>query len=150
MKYVLAIIIIISFFSCEDNDSSFQWDEDNTPTDSVMKVIISYVYDGDTYLFYHDNSSYKIRLLNVDCFETSLNSRLEEQAHIAGISVDSALALGYKAKYYADSVLSDNEVTLYRGKYSINTDTYERLLRHVEIKGEMFDSLLKAKNLTVY
>ena len=151
MRKFLVILFLPLLFACEDDDPSIYSNNDNEyfPDDSIMNVEVTFVYDGDTFAFYENSVQYKVRVLKIDCFETSKNSRLSDQAEKAGITVDSALTLGIKAREFANSVLNGNEVTLIRDKYAPNTDDYDRLLRIVEINGERYDSLLTDNHLTV-
>ena len=151
MKNILMILLLPLLFACEDDNPSIYSNNDDKyfPEDSIMNVDVTYVYDGDTFAFYENSVQFKVRVLKIDCFETSKNSRLSDQAEKAGISVDSALTLGIKGREYADSVLKGNEVTLIKDKYAPNTDDYDRLLRIVEVNGERYDSLLTEEHLTV-
>jgi endonuclease YncB( thermonuclease family) len=117
--------------------------KDETPTscpvcvnplvDSVARVLVTKVSDGDTFSFIERGEEIKVRVLGIDCFETRHGSRLTEQATAAGISEDSALALGFEAKALADSLLMNEQVELYRDSVEDNFDPFGRLLRHVYV-----------------
>lgn len=136
--------------SCEENRPNLVLSDDDGmefPVDSLIFAKVNFVFDGDTFNSRIDGDNYSVRVLKIDCFETSINDRLREQAKKSGISVDSALTLGKTAKSFADSILRGNEVLLIRDKYAPNTDVYDRLLRIVKINGDRFDSLLIENNL---
>lgn len=142
------IFLIICIFSCEES-SNVSTITNDFPRDTISTAYVLFVYDGDTFRCKIDSKYYNVRLLNVDCFETSINDRLESQAIKAGIPIDSALRLGLDAKKFADSLLDDNEIVLWRKSTDKNVDVYYRLLRNLKVDGMSFDSLLKIRNLTV-
>ncbi len=150
MKTLVFLFITLLFISCEDNQPNLVLnDNDKTvfPEDSIVVSYVNFVYDGDTFNCTINNENYSVRVLKIDCFETSINDRLREQAKKSGISVDSALVLGKMAKDFANQTLKGNFVKLIRDKYAPNIDSYHRLLRIVEIEGDRYDSLLIENNL---
>lgn len=112
-------------------------------------VTCAYVSDGDTWNFYFENEKYPVRVLNIDCFETSINDRLYSQAEETGISIDSALSLGLKAKSLADSLLKGNKVFIKKGFSTSDRDVYDRLLRKCYINGLAYDSIMQTRKLDV-
>ncbi len=118
-------------------------------TADTATVKCSYVSDGDTWNFYFEDVKYPVRVLNIDCFETSVNTRLEGQAEEVGISIDSALALGLTAKSLADSLLKGKQVFIKKGFASDDRDIYNRLLRKCYINGKAYDSIMQYRKLDV-
>ncbi len=135
------------FFSCSENYN--QNVDPNIPTESHLISTVIDISDGDTFSIYYKNQKWKVRVLNVDCFEVSKGTRLTEQANKAGISVDSALKLGLKAKDFAKVTLLNKKVDLLRDYREPNTDIYGRLLRITIIDGLRYDSLIKSLGLAV-
>jgi endonuclease YncB( thermonuclease family) len=127
MKYNI-IILFLLLIGCS---SATEETSGGPALADEAEVTISYVIDGDTYIFYHNRAEYRIRLLGIDCFETFRGERLDGQAEKAGISPDSALALGLMQKHIADSILTGNTVIIRRSDTEPNRDAYDRLLRHV-------------------
>ncbi len=115
-----------------------------SPDDREFNAIVNWVYDGDTFDFKYEGIIHKVRVLNIDCYETQINDRLQEQAKKNKISVDSALALGLAAKEFAIKTLKGKEVLLIRSAQAPNRDVYDRYLRFVKINGKSYDSLIKA------
>lgn len=142
-KVILFISLIL--ISCTENQSD---NSQTSPFDeySIVANVIE-IYDGDTFLAYYKSVKEKVRVLNIDCFETSYGSRLEEQARKNNIPVDSAYKLGLQAKKLADSLLKNNYVTLNRDLSQSNRDVYNRLLRNVIINGMRYDSIIIARKL---
>ncbi len=103
----------------------------NPLLDSSAQVTVSSVTDGDTFSFIERNEKINIRILGIDTYETRHGARLDSQAVHAGITIDSAYVLGIRAKVFADSLLNNRIVLLYRDPKQPNFDTYGRLLRHV-------------------
>lgn len=97
--------------------------------DSVAVVDCIAVSDGDTWKFEIKGEPFAVCVLHVDCFETRHGTRLDGQAAAAGISTDSALALGKLAKALADSLMTGKKVTMVRDYDEDNLDAYGRLLR---------------------
>jgi endonuclease YncB( thermonuclease family) len=152
MKKIIIIFLALLLFSCEENRPNLVLDDDDRtdfPEDSIMVTYVNYVYDGDTFNCTINHEKYDVRVLKIDCFETSVGDRLYDQADKADISVDSALSLGKMAKDFANEHIRGKYVTIIRDKYAPNTDVYHRLLRIVEIDGIRYDSLLIENNLVV-
>ncbi|MCX8055284.1 MAG: hypothetical protein N3A67_06430 [Ignavibacteria bacterium] len=115
-----------------------------SPDDKEFYAIVNWVYDGDTFDYKYEGVLHKVRVLNIDCYETQINDRLKEQARRNKISVDSALALGLAAKEFAIKNLKGKEVLLIRSTQAPNYDVYNRFLRFVKINGMSYDSLIIA------
>lgn len=116
-----------------------------SPDDKEFYAIVNWVYDGDTFDFKYEGVLHKVRVLNIDCYETQINDRLLEQAKRNKISPDSALSLGLAAKEFAIQILKNKEVLLIRSTTAPNRDVYDRYLRFVKVNGMSYDSLIKAK-----
>lgn len=114
-------------------------------TSDSCEVIITRIIDGDTYVFRQNDEEYTIRLLGLDCFETRHGKRLEKQAEKAGISIDSAMTLGKRAKERAINYLLNQKVKIIRDKHERNFDSYNRLLRHVIVRDSSFINILENK-----
>lgn len=141
----LTFLFVFSFQSCEKESAP----NDETPTEEKLTTNVVEITDGDTFAIYYKDKKWKVRVLYVDCFETRRGDRLSEQAKKAGISDDSALVLGKKAKDFATEMLLNKKVDLLRDFSEPNLDVYGRLLRITVINGMRFDSLLKVKGLAV-
>ncbi|MCX7880515.1 MAG: thermonuclease family protein [Ignavibacteria bacterium] len=144
---ILVFIAIILFNSC--NETENPTNNTNIPTEPILITTVIEITDGDTYSIYYKNQKWKVRVLKVDAYETTKGTRLTEQARKAGISIDSALSLGLKAKTFAKITLLNKKAELRRDNSEPNIDSYGRLLRITIIDGMRYDSLLKANGLAV-
>lgn len=64
-----------------------------------LQVTLSRVYDGDTVEIINEkNEKENIRLIGIDCYETSANNRAYKQAYENKISIEQVVAGGTKAK----------------------------------------------------
>lgn len=64
-----------------------------------VPVTLSRVYDGDTIEIINENNQKEnIRLLGIDCYETSTNNRAYKQAYENKIPIEQVVAQGIKAK----------------------------------------------------
>ncbi len=142
------IIPIICYSIVLNGCSYYNNNTEPSPFDkqSATAFVIQ-IYDGDTFLASNGSVREKVRVLNVDCFETVYGTRLDEQAHRNGISADSAYKLGIQAKILADSLLNGKYVVLYKDNNQPDRDVYQRLLRIVEINGMRYDSIIIARRL---
>lgn len=138
-------IFILVFTGCGSDTVTI-----SDPFDSALaEAAVYYVVDGDTFYCSIGSVNGKVRVLDIDTYETSMNDRLRAQAKKAGISADSALALGLAAKSWAISLLQGRNVILKTDPGEDNKDIYGRYLRHVEIDGMRYDSLVFAKGFSV-
>jgi endonuclease YncB( thermonuclease family) len=143
-KLVLKLLFVLILISCNDDTNGNQY-----PFENSMICNVTWVIDGDTFVIDYKSGSFKVRVLNIDCYETTKGERLKSQAEKAGISEDSALILGISAKLFATDLLYDKQVLLTRETDEPNTDVYSRLLRNVEIEGVKYDTLLRGRGLLV-
>jgi endonuclease YncB( thermonuclease family) len=145
LYFLIMFIFLLISNSCQENTN--QPVTTDTPTEAYLLTTVIDISDGDTFSIYYKNQRWKVRVLYVDCFETSRGSRLSDQARRAGISEDSALALGFKAKDFAKKILLNKKVELLRDFKEPNLDTYGRLLRITIVDGMRYDSLLRVNGL---
>lgn len=163
MKQLSLYTSIIAFGLCgillascsEPNNSSWgvnRDDKQSNAPDSLSEATVecSFIADGDTWYYYNNSKKYTVRVLGIDCFETSINDRLADQAERANITKDSALILGLKAKSLADSLLKNQQVLIRKGSSAPNRDSYDRLLRYCLIDStKRYDSIIIARKLDV-
>lgn len=122
----------------------------NPLIDDSSNVVITSVIDGDTYKFTLFKDVFSIRLLDIDCFEVKRTARLQEQTDRKGITLDSALALGYKARDLMDSIINGKSVLIYRDSTQYSFDGFGRLLRHVIYNNINLAEYLKQNGLDVH
>ncbi len=148
MKKFTYILITITLFliSCGEEDPVYP--KPDIP-DSLKYVVPKYIYNGSTFAFVYNDKIIKTKILDIECFESENGIILEEQATRAGISSDSALALGIKAKVLADSLILGKEIKIIRDSTRIDYDSWGRLYRYVEVDGKRFDSIMIERNLIV-
>lgn len=120
----------------------------NPLIDSIAVVHCIGIIDGDTWKFKLQNDIFSVRVLGLDTYETKRNERLTKQAQANGISIDSALHLGMKAKRYADSLLTNQDISIIRDFNEKNFDNYNRLLRNCLVNGVNYAEILINQGLT--
>lgn len=145
--FFLTFLLLTLLYSCEKE--SITTPNEEVPSEASLTTTVVDISDGDTFAIFYKNQKWKVRVLYIDCFETQKNERLKEQAIKAGISLDSALTLGLKAKEFAKNTLFKKKVELRRDFSEPNLDIYGRLLRITIIDGLRYDSLLRVNNLVV-
>lgn len=132
-RFIFTLVSVFFFFGCSEEEPTSCPVCANPLLDSSAVVEVTYITDGDTFEFIERGEDIKVRVLGLDCFETKRGSRLTEQALERGISEDSALALGFQAKYLCDSLLMGEQIEMYRDSAEDNFDSFGRLLRHVYV-----------------
>lgn len=132
MKYLVLILISLSAFSQECP---------NPFTSDTFKVRVERVVDGDTFEFLFQGEPFHVRVLDLDTYESRKGKKFNKQDN--ELSKKEMLALGKKAKHYADSLLKNNEIVLIRDRHNLNLDVYGRLLRRVIFKDKLFDVIMK-------
>lgn len=74
-----------------------------------IPVTLSRVYDGDTIEIVNENNQKEnIRLLGIDCYETSTNNRAYKQAYENKISIEQVVVQGTKAKLALIEIFKTN------------------------------------------
>ena len=126
------ILFLLSPGSPSANDTSCK----NPLIDSTAIVHCIGIVDGDTWKFQLKNDIFSVRVIGLDTYETKHNERLSKQAQANGISIDSAYTLGLKAKHYADSLLTNQDILIIRDFKEKNFDSYNRLLRARIVTGK--------------
>ena len=69
---------------------------------------ITKINDGDTLSAFVNNENTKIRLLDVDCYETGQNSNTKFQQKYYGLSVDEVLEKGKQSRKILKKLLKDH------------------------------------------
>ena len=159
IRFVLIIFPLIVLCVCQSckqdvaSPTTIYVTEPDPLIDSSAKVTVGRVIDGDTFVIGIKQDSFSVRILGIDAFEIKHDARLDSQAVKAGISIDSAYALGQAGKHLADSLLSKKTVLLVRDYTQDNFDTYNRLLRHVyyyeNVNTHDYGSLMLAKGFAL-
>ena len=128
---VIFFLAIASILGCEKTNTIVVYKDVDPLLDSTATITVGRVIDGDTFEFGIGSDTIGVRVLDIDAFETRHGSHLDSQAIKAGISVDSAYALGKIAKQFADSLLTGRSVLLVREHGQPPFDDFSRMLRHV-------------------
>lgn len=85
------------------------------------------VYDGDTIeVINENNQKEKVRLIGIDCYETSTNNRAYKQAYENKMSIEQVVAEGVKAKLALVELFKHSKKQLYLERF--NKDMYNRTL----------------------
>ena len=89
------------------------------------------VIDGDTIYVTNKDKIEKIRLLDIDCHETSYNSRAEFQSKLCNMYMEEIYQKGEEEKLYLKNLISDNSNNIYLQRHK--TDKYGRTLGYIYI-----------------
>lgn len=87
---------------------------------------VTRVMDGDTVQLKLKSNSPSIRLIGIDCYETSAINRAYKQAYANHIPLDEVIEKGLKAKQIMTQIMKQNNYTVYFE--CTGTDYYGRLL----------------------
>jgi len=90
------------------------------------KIEIIEIYDGDTILAKINKEKFSMRLIGVDCFETSPINRAYMQAYKNNIKIDEVLKQGNIAKEYLINLYKKHSKNIFMYFYGI--DKYSRVL----------------------
>ncbi|MBS3777759.1 MAG: lamin tail domain-containing protein [Candidatus Thermoplasmatota archaeon] len=136
---LLFFIIILMIFSTGCTESSMDAEE---ITVTIIKVI-----DGDTVLASFPNSSVvSIRLLGVDCPETSIqNNYPNEYENITNLSC--LTSYGIQAKQVVESLINNSQVTIRYDKQAGKKDQYGRDLCYVTFQSTDLNARLLKEGL---
>lgn len=94
------------------------------------KIEVLKIYDGDSILAKIDRNVFRIRLIDIDCFEGSFNQRVEKQAKEHKLSREEVIKYGNIAGNILREKLKNAEVYFeFRG-----IDKYNRALGYLYIK----------------
>ena len=114
---------------------------------SKQKLTKIWVIDGDT-IYGNDESGkrHKIRLLRIDCHETSHNDRADFQHKLYNISYEKIYELGNKEKNYLINLIKENKDNIYFENKG--TDKYGRTLSELYIgKNKNLNDILLDNNV---
>ena len=107
----------------------------------LRKATIKKVSDGDTVQAYIDGELHKIRLLEIDCFETSNNKRAKLQSSYYGKNIGEVLRTGNRSKEILTNLLKANKDNVYielTGK-----DVFQRDLGYIYIGNDRNNNINK-------
>ena len=86
------------------------------------------INDGDTLTALVNNENTKIRLLDVDCYETGKNSNTKFQQKYYGLSVDEVLEKGKQSRKILKKFLKDHRYIMVKWE---KRDSFGRILGNV-------------------
>lgn len=86
------------------------------------------INDGDTITALVNNETTKIRMLDVDCYETKKNARAKFQQKYYGLSVDEVLEKGKQSRKILKKILKDHRYIRIEWK---KRDSFGRILGKV-------------------
>ena len=111
-----------------------------SPVMAKTKVNVLKVYDGDSILASIDENIFRIRMIDIDCFEGSKNSHAKIQSQKYKISVDEVVKNGNLAGDILRKRLDNNSVYFeFKG-----VDKYSRALGYLFVgKKNINDEMLK-------
>ena len=92
-----------------------------------IKIKLVKIIDGDTIIGKIDKNEFEIRLIGLDCFETSKINRAYKQAYNENLSIDEVVKKGNFAKNYVKDLYKQSEKNVYLEFKGL--DTYKRVLR---------------------
>ncbi|MBQ4646944.1 MAG: thermonuclease family protein [Candidatus Gastranaerophilales bacterium] len=118
-----------------------------TPAFSSTKINVIKVYDGDTILAQIEDNIFRIRLINIDCFEGTKSDRAKWQARKYKISLDELIEGGNIAGDILAQKLKNKNVTF---KF-MGIDKYNRALGIIYIdERNINDEMLKTNYCKPY
>ncbi|HET9136648.1 MAG TPA: hypothetical protein VFO76_08420 [Candidatus Kapabacteria bacterium] len=131
-KLLLFLLLVVSISSCsKDNNPASCPTGTNPILDSTASIIVKRIIDGDTFRFSVGSDSIDVRVLGIDAYETKHGQHLDDQAASQGIDTATAIQIGFRAKAFADSLLTNRTIIIYRDPSQPYQDAFGRLLRHV-------------------
>jgi endonuclease YncB( thermonuclease family) len=149
LKKLSFVILSSIIISCQENQSGVEVNRTEIDSNNIVTYKVVSVADGDTFDYLNSlGIRNTVPILDIDTYETFRGDRINRQAQKGGISVDSALILGLKAKDFAFSTLLNKNVELYRFGFDNKIDIYGRELYRVKIDGKKYDSLIISKGLS--
>lgn len=111
MKYNLILLsFLLLFSSCLAN----------------TKVELMEIYDGDTIRAKINKEEFSLRLIGVDCFETSAINRAYKQAYENDLKIEDIIKQGKYAKKYVENLYKKSSKNVHFDFYGI--DKYSRIL----------------------
>jgi len=147
VNYVIILIILyLISLSCVKRNSTEPTPA--IPNQQRLNVVVNEVIAANRFIVKIDNKNYTIYVADLYCYEIEKNITLREQAKLAGISEDSALAIGNRALEFSKEFLLNNEVTILRDMTRANSLSTGELFRVVYRGQNRYDSLMSAMNLS--
>ena len=116
MKKIIIIMILIwtSFYN------------QNCSADEKIKINLVKIIDGDTIIAKIDKNTFPIRLIGIDCYETSKINRAYKQAYNENLTIDEIIKNGNEAKKYIKELYKQSNKNVYLDFKGL--DTYKRVL----------------------
>lgn len=74
-----------------------------------IPIQILKIYDGDTILAKIDNEKFSIRLIGIDCYETSDINRAYKQAYQSNLKIDEVIRKGKESGEYLKKMYENNK-----------------------------------------
>ncbi len=114
MKIKISFILLIVFVLC-----SASYAASKTPV-KIVKIL-----DGDTVRAKINNNIFSIRLIGIDCYETTPNNRAYKQAYNNNLTIDEVIKNGKFSKKYLINLYKNSNVQTFE---FMGLDYYKRPL----------------------
>lgn len=105
-------------------------------------IKITKVYDGDTILGFVNGKKVNIRLLGIDCYETSPINRAYKQAYLQKISIEEVVKRGNRSKTILNNLVENNPNAkiILKGKDCYNRDLGILFINDININKYMVEN----------
>ena len=110
------------------------------------KIEVLKIYDGDSILAKIDNNIFRIRLIDIDCYEGTTSTRAQWQAKKFKKSIEEIVAGGNLAKGILEKKLKGKEVYFsFQG-----IDKYNRALGYLFVENRNINKEMVQRNFCTY
>ena len=110
-----------------------------------IKIDLVKIIDGDTIIGQIDNNQFPIRLIGIDCYETSKINRAYKQAYNDKLTIDEIIEKGVSSKKYIKELYKKSDKNVYFEFKGL--DSYKRVLGIVYFDTLNINTELVNKNL---
>ena len=109
-----------------------------------IKIKLVKILDGDTIIGKIDKNEFSIRLIGIDCYETSKINRAYKQAYNDNLTIEEVITKGNEAKKYLNEIYKKSNKKTYLDFKGL--DVYKRVLGVVYFDKLNINEDLKTKN----
>lgn len=147
-KYSLIFLAFLTFamIACDSSTPS-KPSQTYIPNEWELDVMVESVAKANRINVLINGKTYTVAVADLEVFESQRNEVLASQAILAGISEDSALAVGLKTIAFARQTLEGKQIKIVRDSLYGNSNSNNEYIRHIFINGESYAEMLKSQGL---
>ena len=139
LKFNLIITLLIGLFALFSAYANIKADAKTQK--ALIPIEITKIVDGDTVRVKIDENEFPVRLVGIDCFESSKSQRAYKQAYIEKLTIDEVVKRGKESQNFLQTLYDNSSKNAYLDFKGL--DRYNRALGIIYLDNQNLNDTLR-------